>query len=149
MEKLKVYVGCGLTHAPQEYRLMIASFKERLAKESWLQVLEFVTPNSVLPKPDAHHIYLNDIHECVGTADAMIGDLTYPSTGLGWELGTAIEKRGIRTLLSFQKGALVSHLPIGAVQANEHVTLHSWESSLEELYDDFLNELRSVHRVQQ
>ncbi|MCC6199069.1 hypothetical protein IT401_02570, partial [Candidatus Nomurabacteria bacterium] len=98
---------------------------------------------------DAHHIYLNDIHECVGTADAMIGDLTYPSTGLGWELGAAIEKRGIRVLLSFQKGALVSHLPIGAVQANKHVTLHSWESSLEELHDDFLNELRSVYRVQQ
>jgi hypothetical protein len=136
MQKLRVYVGCGLTHAPKKYKKDIVDFKEKLGTIPWIMVLEFVTPTSVLPDPDPLHIYTNDIHACVGTAHAMLAELSYPSTGLGHELGTAIEKHGIRTLMCARKDALISHLPQGAPlhERNKHVSLRYYESSIMELF---------------
>ncbi len=149
MEKIKVYVGCGLTHAPSGYKEAIAIFKQQLSRVLWIEVLEFVTPNSVSSAPDSRHIYRNDIYECVGMAHAMIGDLSYPSTGLGWELGTAIEKHGIRVFMCMHKDATVSHLPIGAQHENNHATLHTYEESILDLLDYFIEELQQLHQVLQ
>jgi hypothetical protein len=124
---------------------MITLFKNELRAIDWITVLDFVTPNSVLEHPDPVNIYYNDIHDCVGTADAFIADVTYPSLGLGWELGSAIEKHGILTLMCHQKDALVSNLVLGAPGKNTHTTLHTYEQSISELMPFFLKELEVLH----
>lgn len=63
---------------------------------------------------DAKAVYEHDIHHCVAFCHAMIGECSLPSTGLGWEFGTAIEKRGIPTLLLAEDGKQVTRLVIGA-----------------------------------
>lgn len=147
MEKVRVYIGCGLTHAPEEYRQQIIQFKDRLRAIEWIEVLDFVTKNSTSELPDPLHIYHNDIHECVGTAHAMIADLSYPSTGLGWELGTCIEKHQIRVIMCAHRDAVVSHLPIGA--ALRHDTLASfdrYEKSISDLFDFCIKELQKIKK---
>lgn len=142
--KVRVYVGCGLTHAPPSYKKKIASFKDSLRKIPWIEVLDFVTGNSVVENPDQKHIYLNDIHDCVGTAHAMIGDLSYPSTGLGWELGTSIEKHCIRVMMCANERSLVSNLPIGAALHHSHVTFHQYKGNISALFEYFVQELYAL-----
>jgi len=143
---IKVYVGCGLTHAPEIYRQEIALFKSELRKQKWITVLDFITNNSISEKPDPHLIYCNDIHDCVGTADAFIADLTHPSTGLGWELGTAIEKHILPTFMCAHENAKVSYLPVGAPlhKNNKHVTFHRYKETVLELLPFFLEELNKI-----
>ncbi len=151
MTIVKLYVGCGLTYAPQEYKDQIASFKNKLRSIEWIEVLDFWNANSASngKQPDSHEIYCTDIHECVGNAHAMIGELSYPSTGLGWELATSIEKHGIRVLMCAHKDALVSHLPIGAslYDVNKRSTSFiRYKESIEELIPFFLEELKIVQK---
>jgi hypothetical protein len=145
MKKLKVYVGCALTHAPEEYRQMIADFKNELRKAGWIEVLDFVTANSVLELPDPVHIYHNDIHECVGYADAFIADVTLPSLGLGWELGTAIEKHAIPTFMCAREGVKISNLVLGAPGKNTHTTLIRYKETIHEFLPKFLEEFKQLH----
>lgn len=147
MEKIKVYVGCGLTHAPKRFKAQIENFKNELRKIPWIIVLDFVTKNSISENPDCLHIYTNDIHDCVGNAEALIGELTYPSTGLGWELGAAVEKHSLRTLMCMKRNKLVSFLPQGAPlhTQNHHVSINMYEKSIMELFDYFVNELKKVY----
>lgn len=145
---VKVYVGCALTHAPKRYKKQIAIFKNLLRNVPWIQVLDFVTANSLSEVPDPLHIYTHDIHDCVGKADVIIAELSYPSTGLGWELGTSVEKHGIRTMMYIKKKILLSSLPKGAPlhQRNKHVSLDTYERSIVELLPDVLKELETVHK---
>jgi len=145
MKNIRVYVGCALTHAPLEYRQMIESFKNKLRLVTWITVLDFVTPESVLPSPDSIGIYQNDIHECIGTADVFIADVTYPSLGLGWELGTAIEKHKILTIMCHQKDARISNLVLGAPGKNSYTSIHKYEQFLHELLPFFLKEIKSLN----
>jgi hypothetical protein len=146
MEKVNVYVGCGLTHAPQEYKNEIAALKDQLRKVDWITVLDFVTPHTLSTeweKMDSRHIYHNDIHDCVGVAEAIIAELSYPSTGLGWELGTSVEKHKIRTMMCARDDAKISHLPIGASlhDDNAHVSFIRYDKSILELMPYFIREL--------
>lgn len=153
MEKLKVYVGCGLTHVPQSYKEYITSFKDELRKIEWIEIMDFAGAqlDEELDEVHAHRVYKRDIHECVGTSKAIIGDLTHPSFGLGWELGTSVEKHRIRTFMCVPKGVKVSRLPFGAsfYADNRHATFHSYETSIFELIPYFLfifNELSFTFR---
>jgi hypothetical protein len=69
MEKLKVYVGCGLTHVPQSYKEYITSFKDELRKIEWIEIMDFAGAqlDEELDEVHAHRVYKRDIHECVGT----------------------------------------------------------------------------------
>lgn len=144
MKNIKVYVGCALTHAPESYRQMIAAFKDELRKVSRIEVLDFVTANSILETPDPVGIYHNDIHACVGSADAFIADVTLPSLGLGWKLGTAIEKHSILTMMCAQKDAKISNLVLGAPGKNTHTTLDRYDHTIHELLPFFLEKLESL-----
>ncbi|MDB5255163.1 MAG: hypothetical protein JWL92_539 [Candidatus Nomurabacteria bacterium] len=149
MGKLKVYIGCALSHAPKEYKLRIHSFKSELQKIPWIEVLEFVGALNEEPDPTREplHIYTNDIHHCVGRAVAIIGELSMPSTGLGWELSTAVEKHCIRTMMCAKSGSNVSYVPLGAPlhEKNPHATFHWYEDSVLELLPYFLEELKKLH----
>lgn len=81
--KKKVYVGCALTHAPQSYRDEIHRLKEILRKECI--VLDFVGLDGDVTKVFEHDT------KCVKECDVFLADCTYPSIGLGYELGVAFE----------------------------------------------------------
>lgn len=80
----KIYIGCALTHAPQEYKDMIDSLK-RILREKY-EILDFIG----LVNGTAQDVYKWDTN-CVKTCDYFIAECTYPSIGLGAELGTALE----------------------------------------------------------
>lgn len=142
---LRVYVGCALTHAPQDFKDGIELFKKRLREIEWIEVLDFITPNSTLQNPDPGHIYYNDIHECVGTAHVLVADICHASLGLGYELGTSAEKHKIPVLMYAPKNCRISQLPIGAAQRNDHVTFSRYQSSILDSFDEILDELKSIH----
>lgn len=149
MKKVRVYISCALTHAPLEYKLQIAALKDELQKIPWIEILHFVSAlkGEIEPEKNSLHIYTNDIYACIGTAHAVIAEITLPSTGLGWELGVAVENHSIRTIMSAREGSNVSHLPRGAAlhQNNGHVTFHWYKKSPLELLPYFLEELKKLH----
>ena len=91
--KKVIYVGCSLTHASAEFKQSVAEFKDMLRAEGY-EVLEFLG----LTAGTSADVYTWDIHQCVGKCHFFVAICDLPSTGLGYELGTAVEKRGISTL---------------------------------------------------
>jgi hypothetical protein len=131
IRKLKIYVGCGIKDVPQEFLGMIAQLKEVLAEYDFIEVLKFVPPGETKEgMPRELYVYFNDIHNCVKVADYMIGDLTYNSFGLGWEMGTACEKRGIPMIMCHKEEATPSGIAIGASIANENILMLSYKESI-------------------
>jgi hypothetical protein len=146
MKKIKIYVGCALTHAPEEYKQSIYALKEHLRNLSGVEILDFVTPlnGEKQTSMDSAEVYNNDIHSCVANANLFIAEITHPSTGLGWELGTAVEKHRTQTIMCAQKDVLVSRLPLGSAVMNEHATVHRYEKSIMELVPLF-EKIINVH----
>jgi hypothetical protein len=112
-QNLKVYVGCALTHAPEEYRKGISLFKEKLRAKGF-EVLDFLwaklkDPRDVTPK----EVYEWDILGCVKECDLFVAFADIPSTGLGYELGTVIEKYGKPVLVLAHKDSVVTRLVEG------------------------------------
>lgn len=92
---LKLYVGCGLTHAPEDFQQKVVELKERLRSIPSVSVLEFLG----VTNGTAHDVYVHDIIDGVGECDIMIAICDHASTGLGWEMATQVG-RG-KPLLAF------------------------------------------------
>ncbi|MEI6022388.1 MAG: hypothetical protein WCQ32_00915 [bacterium] len=134
MRKVKIYVGCALTHAPNSFKQVIEELKTVLRKHEDVELLDFID-GSVEPKNGLSiesQIYFHDIHNCVERADLLITDVTYPSIGLGWELGAAVERCGTPTIMCVQGNTLLSRLPRGAAQLRDYVTLYKYNESIVE-----------------
>ena len=95
MRKLRVYVGCSLTHAPVEFRQSVEELKERLR-----EICEVLSFKGLSDANLPHDVYTHDIVDCVYKCDLMVAICDYPSIGLGWEMATQIEKRK-KPLLAF------------------------------------------------
>lgn len=107
--KKKLYVGCGLTLAPQSFRDSVAMLKKTL-NQDW-EILEFLG----LVKGTDEDVYRNDIFKNVATCDAFLAVVDQPSLGLGWEMREALELKK-PTLLVAAEGATVTRLVLGAVK---------------------------------
>ena len=92
---IKLYVGCGLTQAPEDFKQKVAELKERFENIPSVHVLKFLG----LVDGDNHDVYVHDIINCVGECDLMVAICDEPSTGLGWEMCEQT-KRG-KPLLAF------------------------------------------------
>lgn len=92
---IKLYVGCGLTHAPEEFKQKVSELKERFKLIPGVQVLEFLGEVEGTPRD----VYVYDIIDGVCACDIMVAICDEPSTGLGWEMATQVS-RG-RPLLAF------------------------------------------------
>lgn len=105
IEKQKIYIGCALTYASPEFRDSIALFKDWL--RSQYDVLDFT---GVL---DGWTILSTEIYahnrRCVLNSDLFIAECSYPSTGLGYEIATAIENNK-KILLIAHQDALVTRM---------------------------------------
>jgi len=123
MTKKKIYVGCALTHATEEFRQSIEALKNSLRAEGH-EVLDFMW---VSGKTDPVEIYKWDIENCVKNCDAFVAIADHPSLGLGFELGEAARLKK-PTLVLAHTDALVARIIIGAAEV-----LDSFEM---ERYDD-------------
>ncbi len=83
-QKKKIYVGCALTHAPEKFRKDVILLKEELRKH--YDVLDFVGLKGLTPRK----VYKHDT-SCVRSCDLFVSICDYPSLGLGFELGLAVE----------------------------------------------------------
>lgn len=153
MKKLPIYFGCALLAGPIDYQKRIADFKKRLSDIPWIKLFEFCVPppgerQSTLSPAE---IYKNDILEGVGGSFVVLGDITYPSFGLGLEIGVAMREHKVRTMMFAQKFLtendkkvenVVSKLSIGSPEYNTHASFVWYEESLNEVFDLILVELK-------
>lgn len=110
-KKKKLYVGCAINNLSLKNKVrflkQIEDLKDSLRDH--FEVLDFVG-NATAP---VETIYTHDIHNCVGRADCMLAICDHPSTGLGYELGTALEKHDIPVLAVAHKDSNVTRLVQG------------------------------------
>lgn len=110
---MKIYVGCALVKASQEYRDFVASFKHKLDAEPDIEVLEFIG----LDKGTATDVYRHDFAQ-VQACDAMLAFCDEPSIGLGMEIREAIHcKKPILCL--HLAGTPITRMLIGAQEAGD------------------------------
>lgn len=83
MKKIKIYVGCSLTHASSEFKKEIENLKVELRRK--YVVFDFQGLTSGTEK-DAYEYNIENVKNC----DLFVAECSYPSTGLGVELGIAL-----------------------------------------------------------
>lgn len=120
--KKKLYICCALTNLPKEKRedflQMISDLKTRLGEHfdisEFLGVDDLGTQNAFTPK----EIYEHAITKCVMESDCMLAICDYPAIGLGYEIATGVEKRGIPVLAMAHKDSLITRLVMGIDREN-------------------------------
>lgn len=120
--KLKLYIGCSLTHAPKEFIKKVAALKKELRRD--YEVLDFVGLENGTPED----VYYHDIHVCVATCDVFVAICDYPALGLGWELATAVEKHKKPVLALAHADAHITRLLPGAMSINSGLDLKRYRS---------------------
>jgi len=108
METFKVYVGCGLTHASDQFTDSVEKFKEKLNLIDNVEILDFLGLTDSTPRG----VYNHDINNCVRRCDLLIAILDEPSTGLGVEFGIQIGERKKPMLGMAHHDSLVTRLVI-------------------------------------
>lgn len=109
MKTHNVYFGCALKASSEEYKQFVTEVKARLRSELGLNIMEFLVGPGTTPEM----VFQNDIIGCVAKCDFMIADFTHPSTGLGYEVATVIEKYGKQVIGLAQRREDVSRLILG------------------------------------
>lgn len=93
LKALKIYFGCSLTHAPEEYRQSILALRKSLSEK--YQVLEFFSNPADMQQNQQSLEYCQQIYthdrNCVLECDIFVAEVSLPSIGLGMELGFAVE----------------------------------------------------------
>ncbi len=109
--KKKLYIGCALTNLPLdkkvEFLRTIREVKNSLSE--FFEVMEFLGVDDA-SQASPPEVYNFDIKECVMKADCMLAICDFPSLGLGYEIATAVEKRGIPVLAMAHKDSEVTRL---------------------------------------
>ena len=79
----KIYLACSLTHAPEDFKNHIAKLKDSLRHK--YEVTDFLGLELGTPQD----VFKHDIGG-VKTCDLLLADCSHPSTGLGFEIATAL-----------------------------------------------------------
>jgi hypothetical protein len=108
----KIYIGCALTQAPAEFTKRVEALKDQLRAEFY--IFDFVGLIDGTPA----EVYQSDIQTCIAQCDLFVAICDYPAIGLGYELGTAIEKWGKPVLAVAHHNAHVTRLILGVDAAN-------------------------------
>lgn len=105
-DDFKIYVGCSLTHASEEFRQSVEVVKNELRNHK--TILDFLG----LEAGTEENVYLHDI-ENVKACDLFVAICDHPSLGLGYELATAVEKYGKPTLAVAHADTKVTRMILG------------------------------------
>lgn len=136
-EKKKLYVGCGLTYAPEAFKDQVEELKDQLS-DDW-EVMKFLG----LTASTEIDVYRKDILENVDGCDAFVGICDEPSIGLGWELSRAVDS-GKPTLGLAHASSKVTRLVLGAPAFNPHFSFRRYEDLVEDVPAIVLEEFEVV-----
>ena len=139
MNRINIYVGCAIKHAPKEFVSQIISIREELEENPHFNVLKFLGDG----EPKA--IFTRDIQECVAQANVMLAIADLPSTGLGYEMGTHYEKFNRPLFVVAHRDAKVSGLILGIHgEAPFEFCRYDNLSQVPELFTTWLNKVTLV-----
>lgn len=110
-DNIKIYVGCSLTHASEEFKQSVEDLKNKLRGHK--TILDFLG----LEAGTEENVYLHDIKN-VETCDLFLAICDHPSLGLGYELATAVEKYGKPTLAVAHNDTKVTRMILGINHPN-------------------------------
>lgn len=123
-ESATLYVGCGLTNAPEDFKAGVEALKDVLKKD--YDVFDFVG----LTAGTAEDVYRWDIEHCVANCDVLVGVCDYPSIGLGWELNESVRLNKPTLGVAHEK-AVVTRLILGAAAIKPNFTFKRYSDILE------------------
>jgi nucleoside 2-deoxyribosyltransferase len=103
---MKIYFAAALSNATEEFRQEISKTKDILRAHH--EILDFF---GYQPGADPKLIYKQD-SDCVRNSDLLLAECSYPSTGVGIEIGLAIalEKP---IVVAAKENAIVSGMILG------------------------------------
>jgi 2'-deoxynucleoside 5'-phosphate N-hydrolase len=107
---MKIYLANSITQATEEFKNQMLAFRKKLQEE--YEVLEYF--GSTLA--EAGEVYEHDIN-CVKNCDMVLAEVTYPSTGVGIEMATALSL-GKKVIAVAKEEALVTRMVIGITHPN-------------------------------
>jgi len=126
MSKRKLYVGCGLTFAPQSFKDHVEQLKSTL-REQW-EVLEFLGTTAGA----AADVYRHDIIENVGGCDALLAIADEPSFGLGWEVREAV-LLGKPVVAVAHEDSRVTRMLLGATLFFPHLRFRTYKDMIRDV----------------
>lgn len=132
---MKLYIGCSLTHATEDFRKEIDSLKNSLRPD--YDILDFLG----LVSGSNEDVYMWDIHECIEKCDVFVAIVDYPAIGLGYELGTAIEKLSKPTLALAHENAKISRLILGINHPNYKLVRYESITEIPTLIKQFVESI--------
>ncbi len=117
----KLYVGCSLTHATEEFRESVNVLKTKLRNE--YTVLDFIGLSGLTMDPrDVFTYDVSNVEKC----DLFVAECSYASIGLGIELGVAYSlKKPILAIAG--EDAKVSHIIKGIT--SPHFSFHRYATN--------------------
>ena len=122
--KKKLYIGCALRNIPVDKRKILRDMIVKIKKElsNHFEILEFLGVDDLgTDRPfSPREIYNFDIKKNLMKTDYFLAICDYPSLGLGYEIATAIEKRGIPVLAVAHKDSQVTRVIMGIDHKNFH-----------------------------
>jgi hypothetical protein len=124
----RLYVGCGLTNAPEKFRENVELFKNKLGDEGF-EVLGFLG----LTAGEPEDVYAWDIEHCVQGCDLFVAVCDHPALGLGWELSMAVEKYNKPTLGVAHEDAVITRLVLGAAALKPNFTFMRYENLIQDV----------------
>jgi hypothetical protein len=80
----KIYIGCSLAHAPEDYKEDVEKLKKQLNQK--FKVIDFNEPENGTDEDIFAHN-----SSSAKTCDLMVADCSHPSIGLGFEIATALQ----------------------------------------------------------
>ncbi len=133
--KIKIYIGCSLTHAPADFRNAVEELKKSLRPQ--YEVFDFLG----LEKGTLQEVYQWDIKKCVAYCDLFVAICDHASLGLGYELGAAVETFDKPVLAIANKNAYVTRLVQGIDSPKFSFTRYNDLSEIEGLIHEKLKTL--------
>lgn len=121
-----LYIGCGLTGAPEDFVGSVEALKNGLRND--YNVFDFVG----LENGTEEDVYKWDIGHCVQDCDMLVGVCDYPAIGLGWELSKATELKK-PVLAVAHESSRVTRLLLGAAVVEPNVEFHRYRNLLEDV----------------
>jgi hypothetical protein len=131
---MKLYIGCGLTQAPQEFKEKIDAIRDALRKNC--DILDFVGLTAGTPAD----VYNWDIHKCVSTCDLFVAIADYPALGLGYEIGVAVEHFKKPTLVLAHTDSVITRLILGVDKPNYQFRRYETTEDIKGIIEQFILE---------
>lgn len=123
----KIYVGCALSQASEEFRASVELLKEELRAHGH-EVYDFLG----LVKGTTSDVYNWDIGECVANCTAFVAICDFPSLGLGMEMDRAITLNKPILAVAHQD-AVVTRLLLGAAEVEPNVRFERYTDLVSEV----------------